>query len=108
MGFKQAQPKPYQATESSPTSTRSPSSSPTSKSPNEHPPNSIVAALSGSCAQARLIEQTLFKADSCSSAGLLVAQLRLLFARLERGIAASRTDLLSILAAANRLSRERR
>lgn len=64
---------------------------------------SVAHALGQTCDEARQLELILFAADRCSTAGLLVAQLHLLFTRLERGIAASRTDLLSVLAAASRM-----
>lgn len=66
---------------------------------------SVSDALIRSCEEAERIQQTLFQADACSSAGLLVAQLRLLFARLQQGIAVSRSDLLSVLTAASRMPR---
>ena len=65
---------------------------------------SVSDALIRSCEEAQSIEQTLFQTDSCSSAGLVVAQLRLLFAKLQQGISVSKSDLLSVLAAASRLS----
>jgi hypothetical protein len=72
-----------------------------------HPETSpAFDALASSCDEARQLELILFAADPCSLAGLLVSQLHLLFARLERGISASRSDFLSVLQAASNVRGE--
>lgn len=69
---------------------------------------SVVDALRQSCEEGQKIEAILFKADACSHAGGLLAQVRLILVRAGCGLPARRSDFLSILNAATQLSGERR
>lgn len=60
--------------------------------------------MADSCAELRALERLLFAGDPCSAAGLLLAQIRLLFARAQAGVVIRRGDLLSVLQAASRVS----
>ena len=72
------------------------------------PLGSVSDALGQSCEESRKIEAILFKADACSRAGGLLAQVRLILVRAGRGLPARRSDFLSMLDAATQLSGERR
>ena len=59
--------------------------------------------VADSCAELRSLEKLLFAGNSRSAAGLLLAQIRLLFARAQVGVAIHRGDLLSLLQVACRV-----
>lgn len=95
MRIRQAQPKLYQATESSETPSRFPVSGPTSRP-------SVDAAISEAIASLRGLEQVCFRSSLNSTAGLYFAQHRLLLMRLNLGKAPSRSDWLALAALGQR------
>ena len=68
------------------------------------PPASIEAALEGSLVELQALERVLYD-NGQREAGIFLSQAKLIIAKVEHGIAASRSDLLSLLEAASRVPR---
>lgn len=67
-------------------------------------PTVVAAAVDDSHLELRPLIERLF-ANEQPAAGILLAQLRLIFTRLQLGLPPRRSDYLSLLAAASRLPR---
>lgn len=74
------------------------------KFPGTGPAPSTEQALVCSQVALRNVERVLFRSNPCSAAALLLAQLRLDLVRLEDGVALTRTDILSLLTVAGKVS----
>ena len=72
--------------------------------PSTGPAPSVERALLSSRTELRAIERLLLSCNPHSSAGLLVAQLGLLFLRLERGAELTRGEVVGLLALAAKVT----
>jgi hypothetical protein len=65
----------------------------------------VISALQDSVVELRPLIETLFANDQ-RAAGILLAQLKLIFNRLQQGLPSRRSDYLSLLDAASRVPGE--
>ena len=67
----------------------------------------IVSVLQDSAVELQTLRKKLFANDQ-RAAGMVLAQLRLIFSRLQQGLPSRRSDYLSLLQAAQRVPEEKR